>query len=411
MKRLICILLAVFLCTAPVFAAEVDEYAVTEGMGKSWYQGYEPVIRSNKMTIHLPLRAEGFDGDIRVSIALEDPNVYLLASAPKEVTVSERNGIYPVKLVLPLVKDRRNGDYPAVITITNGEKVETLPYLIQIRDGYGSSETLEPEILDVQGALDIGSEGSLSLTIGNPTATLAMTDAVLTVTDVSGEVLMSGSDRFGVPDILPGKQETVTVPMTVMGDAAIRIHTLKVELRYRVLETEQTWTESFTVPVTQAIRLEQGGVSLPEAIAGELADMTLPLMNMGRGELNNVLVRLEMEGVLEPQSVLVGTLLPGETKQAKLTFTPGIDAVGRHSGTVTITCEDAYGNTDTRTMEVSLTVEEPLPEETEAEQEPEKKLSTGTIALMILCVLLAAALVIQHVVLTGKIHTLEEERL
>lgn len=411
MKRVFCFLLAVLLCAAPVFAAEVDEYAVTEGMGKSWYQGYEPVIRSNKMTIHLPVKAEGFDGDIRVSVALEDPNVYLLAAEPKEVTVSEKNGVYPVKLTLPLQKDRRNGDYPAVITIKNGEKVETLPYLIRIRDGYGSAENLEPELLDVRGALELGSEGSLSITIANPTATLAMTDAELTVTDAAGEVLMSGSDRFNVPDILPGKQETVEVPMVVMGDAAIRVHTLKVELRYRVLDAEQTWTESFTVPVTQAIRLEQGGVSMPDAIAGELADMGLPLMNMGRGELHNVLVRLEMDGVLEPQSVLVGSLLPGETKQAKLTFTPGLDTVGRHSGVVTISCEDAYGNADTRTMEVDLTVAEPLPEETEPEQEPEKKLSKGTIALIVLCVVLAAALVIQHAALTGKIHTLEEERL
>lgn len=411
MKRLICILLAVFLWAAPVFAAEVDEFAVMEGMGRSWYQGYEPTIRSNKMTIFLPLRAEDFDGQIRVSIALEDPNVYLLASAPKEVTVSEQNGIYPVKLTLSLVKDRRSGDYPAVITIRNGGKTETLPYLIRIRDGDESTPIPEPEILDIRSELELGSEGKLHLTISNPAATLAMTGIELTVTDASGEVLMSGSDRFEVPDILPGKEEPVTVPMTVMGDAAIRIHTLKVELRYTVLEREYTWTESFTVPVTQDIRLEHGGAAMPEAIAGELADMTLPLMNMGRGELQNVLVKLEVEGVLESRSVLVGSLLPGETKQAKLTFTPSIDTAGLHSGVVTITCEDAYGNSDTQTLEVALTVGEPLPEEPQTEQETEKKHDPGTIALILLCIALSAALVIQYVVLTGKLHQLEEERL
>ena len=97
------------------------------------------------------------------------------------------------------------------------------------------------------------------------------------------------------------------------------------------------------MPVTQAIRLEQGGVQLPVAIAGELGNMTLPLMNMGKGELQNVLVKLEMDGVLDAQSVLVGTMAAGETKQAKLTFTPRLDSVGTHSGTVTVTCEDAYG--------------------------------------------------------------------
>lgn len=411
MRKLICILLAVFLCAAPVLAAEVDEYAVMEGMGKSWYQGYSPAIRSNKMTICLPIRAGGFEGDVRVSIALEDPHVYLLAAEPKEVTVSEKNGVYPVKLTLSLQKDRRNGDYPAVITIRNGEKVETLPWLIRIRDGYGNMESLEPEILEVQGQLDLGSEGTLSLTVSNPTATLAMTGVELTVTDEAGEVLMAGSDRFRLPDILPGKTEAVAVPMTVPADAAIRVHRMKLELRYKVLDQEQTWTEGFTVPVTQAIRLEHGGALLPDAIAGELADLTLPLMNMGKGELSNVLVKLEMDGVTQSQSVLVGSILPGETKQAKLTFTPGLDSVGRHSGTVTVVCEDAYGNADEQSLEVRLTVGEPLPEETQTEQEPEKKLSTGSVLLTLLCIGLIAALVVQHVVLTGKIHHLEEERL
>lgn len=109
--------------------------------------------------------------------------------------------------------------------------------------------------------------------------------------------------------------------------------------------------------------------------------------------------------------MLVGTLLPGETKQAKLTFTPAIDTAGLHSGVVTITCEDAYGNTDTQTLEVALTVGEPLPEEPQTEQETEKKHDPGTIALILLCIALSAALVIQYVVLTGKLHQLEEERL
>ena len=165
------------------------------------------------------------------------------------------------------------------------------------------------------------------------------------------------------------------------------------------------------VPVTQAIRLEQGGVQLPTAIAGELGNMTLPLMNMGKGELRNVLVKLESDGVLNAQSVLVGTMAAGETKQAKLTYTPSLDSVGTHSGTVTITCEDAYGNTFSQTLEVTLTVDEPIPE---AELEPEEekdKMSTGTIMLIILCVALVVGLVVQGTILTKKIHTLEEERL
>ena len=408
MRKLICILLAVLLFAAQVCAAEVDQYAAITGMGKSWYQGYEPTVKNNTMTIYLPLKTE-LDGPVTVSIALADPHVYLLASQPKSVTVHEKDGIYPVKLTLSLQKDRRNGDYPAIITIKSGEQTETLPYTIRIRDGRGSHEVLSPVISDVTGNLDVGTEGSLMLTITNPTSTLSMTGGILTVTDPTGEVLMTGSDRFPVPEVLPGEAVTVSVPMTVLGNAAIRVHTLNLKLSYEVCGNENTWEEAFTVPVTQSIRLEHGNVQIPPAIAGELGTLTMPLMNLGKGELRNILVKLETSAA-NVQSILVGSVAPGETKQAQLTFTPFSDAIGTHSGTVTLSCEDAYGNTFTETMEVTLTVDEPLPEVGEAAA-PVAKSNPGKIILIALCILMAAGLIAQHMILTGKIHKLEEERL
>ena len=408
MRKLICTILAVFLLAAPVMAAELDQYTVISGMGKSWYQGYEPIVKNNTMTIYLPIQTE-LEGPITASIALTDPNVYLLASQPKAVTVNEKDGIYPVKLTLSLQKDRRNGDYPAIVTLKSGEKTETLPYTIRIRDGRGSHEALSPVISDVTGNLDVGAAGSVSLTITNPTSTLSLSDGVLTITDPTGEVLMTGSDRFPVPEVLPGEAITVTVPMTVLGNAAIRVHTLNLSLSYAVLGADQKWEEAFTVPVTQAIRLEHGDAQLPPAIAGELGNLTLPLMNMGKGELSNILVKLETPSA-NVQSVLVGSIAPGETKQAQLTFTPFADKVGTHSGTVTISCEDANGNTFEETIQVSLTVDEPLPELTEEIPEREKT-SPVTIFLGILCVLLIAGLIAQHLILSGRIHKLEEDRL
>ena len=421
MRKTICIFLTMLLVlsmsvTALAAEFELDQHSTIDGMNRSWYQGYAPSISYHKMTLYLPIRAESCVGDITVSLALDDPNVFVLSGEPKDVTVSPKNGIYPVKLVLPLEQYRRNGDYPATITIKgidgNGKEiVETMPYIIRIRDGYGSHETMEPVITDVVAELDVGTDGSVSMTIINSTTTQSIMDGEITVTDSAGEILMTGSNRFSVPEILPGKSEVVTIPMTVKGNATISQHTLEVKLSYSCLGKSAEWKESFTVPVTQAIRLEQGGVQLPTAIAGELGDMTLPLMNMGKGELRNVLVKLEADGVLNAQSVLVGTMAPGETKQAKLTYTPSLDSVGTHSGTVTITCEDAYGNAFSQTLDVTLSVDKPIPEvELEPEEEKEK-MSTGTIVLIILCVALAAGLVAQGTILTKKIHTLEEERL
>ena len=421
MRKTICIILTMLLVLSmgvTAFAAEfeIDQHAEIDGMSRSWYQGYSPSISYHKMTICLPIRAESYVGDITVSLALDDPNVFALSGQPKEVTVSPKDGIYPVKLVLPLEQYRRNGDYPATITIKgndgNGKEiVETLGYVIRIRDGYGSHETMEPVISDVVGSLDVGKDGSLSLTITNPTTTQSIMDGEITVTDSTGDILMAGSNRYLIPEILPGESEVVTIPMTVKGNASISQHTLEVKLSYSCLGKSAEWKESFTVPVTQAIRLEQGGVQLPTAIAGELGNMTLPLMNMGKGELRNVLVKLEADGVLDAQSVLVGTMAAGETKQAKLTYTPFLNSVGTYSGTVTVSCEDAYGNTFSQTLDVTLIVDEPIPEVELQQEEKKEKMSTGTIILIVLCVLMAAGLITQGTILTKKIHTLEEERL
>ena len=219
MKRLICILLTMLLVlsvSGAAFAAEfeIDRYAAIDGMGKSWYQGYAPAVKNNTMTLCLPLRAESCVGDITASLVLDDPNVFVLSGQPKDVTVSPKDGIYPVKLVLPLEQHRRNGDYPATITIKgsdgNGKEiVETMHYIIRIRDGYGSHETMEPVITDVVGNLDVGTDGSLRLTICNPTTTQSIMEGEITVTDATGEILMSGSNRVPVNEILPGKSETV----------------------------------------------------------------------------------------------------------------------------------------------------------------------------------------------------------
>ena len=421
MRKTICIFLTMLLVlsmSVTAFAAEfeIDQHSTIDGMSRSWYQGYAPSISYHKMTICLPIRAESCAGDITVSLALDDPNVFVLSAEPKEVIVSPKDGIYPVKLVLPLEQYRRNGDYPATITLkgTDGdgkEIVETMPYVIRIRDGYGSHETMEPGITDVVAELDVGTDGSVSMTITNSTTTQSIMDGEITVTDSAGEILMTGSNRYLIPEILPGKSEVVTIPMTVKGNATISQHTLEVKLSYSCLGKSAEWKESFTVPVTQAIRLEQGGVQLPTAIAGELGNMTLPLMNMGKGELRNVLVKLEADGVLDAQSVLVGTMAAGETKQAKLTYTPFLNSVGTYSGTVTVSCEDAYGNTFSQTLDVTLIVDEPIPEVELQQEEKKEKMSTGTIILIVLCVLMAAGLITQGTILTKKIHTLEEERL
>lgn len=423
MKKIVLFLLVTALmlalsCQGAAANFELDDKAVTYAMdGRSWYQGYTPKVQYGSFSICLPLRSERAVGNIQASIALDDPDLLLFRSHPRAITCSLQNGLYPVVMNVPLSPNRRNGDYAAKITVSGqdsgGEPVtEVFPYIIRVRDGLPSLESVTPKIT-VSGSLQVGKDCSLHLTITNPTTSLSMTKCVLTLKDESGEVLMSGSDRMELPEILPGQTANVDVPMTVKGNAKVEIHSFSLKLTYRVLEEEQTWEETLSYPVTQEIRLEQGSIALPpSALQGELTTLSIPLMNMGKGDICNAMVALEFPGLIQRQSVLVGTIEPGTTGQVKLTFTPGKEALGDYSGTVTISCEDRYGNSRQWQLPVDITIE-PAKEIAEVEEtEPVITPPSWLLpAACVLCVLLIVGIILQGALLRGKLHRLEEERL
>ncbi|MBR4443446.1 MAG: hypothetical protein IKS52_09280, partial [Clostridia bacterium] len=175
------------------------------------------------------------------------------------------------------------------------------------------------------------------------------------------------------------------------------------------------WEETFTLPVSQEVRLEQGGVQAPPSvIQGDAAAFALPLMNLGRGELRNVVASLSLPGVVERQSVLVGAIAPGETKQAKISVTPGKDILGEVSGEISVAAEDAWGNETGFSLPISLTVEAAPEAKKEAETAADlvKEMVPGYVwPLAGACLTLLIALIVQGALLRGKIRRMEEEKL
>lgn len=405
-------------CSAYAADFELDEKAVITGMdGRSWYQGYTPSVRYGNFSICLPLHSEKASGVITASIALDDPDLLVFRSHPGALRFSPNDGLYPVVLNIPLSQNRRNGDYAVNILITgqteNGEPVtEAFPYVIRIRDGYSNPEALVPKI-GVSGDLNVGEDCTLNLTIQNPTKSLSMTDCELTLTDASGEILMSGSNRMALPEILPGQTAEASVPVTVKGNAAVEPHSLSLKLTYQVLGEDKTWEETITYPVSQEIRLEQGGITMPSStIQGELTTLSVPLMNMGKGDICNAMVSLEFPELIPHQSVLVGTIEPGATGQAKLTFTPAKDALGDYSGMVTISCEDPYGNSQQWQLPVDITIEA-APQTSDTETDVQRATAPEWLLplISVLCVILLVGMILQGALYRSKLHRLEEERL
>ena len=424
MKKFILLLSLIALFLIPIGAlAEgdftLDENALLGGMSRTWAQGYEPVISGGAMTLHVPLTSEKSMGKITVTLRMKDETVSPFKGS-MSAQYQRSDGLYRVALRLEPRGDRVNGDYAADLLVTGqDEKGHVLqsafPLVIRIRDGRMPEENAHPQLTDLSATLVVGEQGTLTATLRNPSRYAGMTGLTLTAYDPRGDILPASTDKLPLPDLLPGETAKIEVPLTVTPDASVSLHQLQLTLTWSSLGQSDLWAESFTLPITQTLRLEQGGVTMPSsALQGNQVTISLPLMNMGRGELRNVLATLVLPGITDGQSVLVGSIFSGESKDAKIIFTPGKDVLGEVSGEVHVTYEDAWGNADSFSLPIALTVDEPAPAPATITltQEIEKRAPEWLLpALGGLSGLLILAMILQGMMLGKKIRKLEEDKL
>ena len=400
-------------------AFTVDQENVYQGMNRSWRQGYEPSVANNRLTLMLPLLSEQAYGAIETELIMADEA--LSPFKPQSMTATTKrseSGAYIVRLPLELYADRTNGDYRCVIRVTgqtaSGEPLSMeMPYTLRIRDGQPSREVMRAQITDVLTDLKVGESGRVSAVITNPCKTVTFEQLVLKISDQSGEILPQHADVLYLDPLGPGESVTVTFPLTVLPRASVAHHILEFSLSWLALGQPVTQTEHYTVPVTQEMRLEQGGVKMASSVvAGDSIAITLPLMNMGRSELVNVLASVSLPGITDKQSVLVGTITPGETKNAQIMITPGKHVVGDFSGTLEVEATDNDGNPTGLSLPIALTVEEPVVQtQVVAPTQKEDEAPYLVYGLAGGCALLLVVCILQGAVLRRKIRRLEEEGL
>lgn len=401
-------------------AFSIDPFRILNGMNRSWLQGYEPSVAQNKWMLVLPVLSEQANGSIQTELIMHDETLSPFKPQTMSVKTQRSEGsIYAVRLPLELYADRNNGDYACTIRFTgqtkSGDALSMdMPYTVRIRDGQASREVMRIQITDVVTNLKLGEEGVVTAKFTNPCKTVAFEQLVLRISDKSQEIIPLSADVVYLEDLKPGESRTISIPMIVKPDASVSYHILDFSLNWLSLDKPVAQTESYTVPVTQEMRLEQGGVKMADSvIAGDSVTITLPLMNMGRGDLINVLATVSLPGITEKQSVLVGTIAPGETRNAQITLQPGKHISGEFTGTLTVKATDNDGNPTSFDLPISLSVEEPVNTTTQDNTlvQQEEKIPYFTYGLAGGCILLLILCIVQGAVLRRKIRKMEEDRL
>ena len=430
MNKLLAVLLtALFLipfftanAAEPEEALSVDETVALRGMDRSWRQGYTPAVTRNHWTMILPIRSERAAGSLKAELTVNNERVTPFKTQDMTVEAREEDkGLWVARFSLAMFPNLKNADYPCTIRVTGVDKdgkelsLEH-PCTVEIRSAKENLEKPRIVISDVQADLSVGEEGAVRVTLANPCAATNIEDLELKISDAAGHILPKESDTLKIGSLPIGENVTVNYPVMVLEKASVAPHMLKLDLAWAAAGQAVTYSENNTVTVRQEIRLEQGGLRMaPSVTAGDSVTVTLPVMNMGKADVVNVLATVILPGVTERQSVLVGTIQPGETKQAQLILSPAKDTAGEFKGSIAVECTDQDGNPASFKLPMELKVEKPRPKEAgqnEAGQTVTKK--EPTVLTWVLaggCGLLLVLLMIQSIVLRRRMHLLEEEKL
>ena len=403
-------------------AFTVDDALVLKGMDRSWKQGYQPGISKGKWGMVLPVRGAEKYESVRAELILADERSTPFRRQSMVVSgMKEEPGVWTVRFSLGLLADPKNADYPCIIrlagkTADGRERITDLPYTVRIRGCKENAEKTQLRVGSVEADLAVGEEGTIRVTLANPCAAADFEDLEMKITDAAGHILPRSAEILAVGKIGIGENMTVEYPVTVTEKASVAPHMLKLEMNWTALGKEVSQTWNHTVSIRQEIRLEQGGLKMAKSVtAGDSMTVTLPLMNMGKADVVNVLATVSMPGISERQSVLVGTIQPGETKQAQLVLSPARDVSGDFSGTLTVECTDQDGNPASFSLPLALTVREPLPDRTvdsaAASGTGPARPAALTWGLAGGCGLLLTAFLLQGILLRRRMHMMEEEKL
>ena len=263
------------------------------------------------------------------------------------------------------------------------------------------------------GFLSPGKQGKLTVVLTNTNQKRAVANLKLTLTDDTGDLLQEGMNTRYVGALGAGRAYTLEVVLSARHNAAVGRHSLTLTADYEDGDF-QSYSSSDTlyVDVRQTAELSFSGAELPaRVVEGDTVTVTLTLMNTGKAQLSNCKADLDVKGLPGVGTAFGGDLAPGESKTVSANLRAQPEKPGAVKGTVTVTYEDEYGQTYTKTAEVSTVIEKKVEVAAAPAQEQKKALPWwlyGGAGLLLGC---GAAFGVTYAVFAAKQRKQDELRL
>jgi hypothetical protein len=386
---LFCTATAAIVLATTESALSIDTGHVYEGMEKSYAQGYLPTVSGGHATVVLPLLSEAVTGPLTANVNLGDPvsSPFVYKNYEKQFDIksytvdNEAVECYLIRFSFALSSDRVNGNYPITLRVrgktADGEAFsqEFILY-VTISDGI-DPHALEPEPTQVpssqpklmvesytldQTYLGAGESATIAVTIKNTSSSQPVKNIKLSFSEGSGEILPEGTGAHYYKQIAKGNSYTWIFVVTATTTAQSKPHTATITMEYEDSHGNAVnASDRIILQVRQPVRLEYEEPSFPHRVTqGDTPPFTMSLMNLGKSTIYNVLLKFDIPSLSTGGSVLVGTILPGESQTGRTNFRVGSEALGAVEGTLLLSYEDDYGEYYEKEISLSTTIEKKL---------------------------------------------------
>lgn len=465
---------------------EIDEGNIYTGMDKTYKDGYRPKVENDTAHMVVPLiYANGLKNDaLKVSLNLGSGTDIPFASENYEKDVSlsqekinnsqETAPCYLAVFDLELKSDRKNGEYPVILTVqaenTDGSPIhKEFTVKVAIRDEKPpatepSSEepsteepstepsTEEPSTKDpskdpskeepttepsgkepskeepatepptkdsgedLTGAVDVtgpsgggsggassgggggseaptfapkmivqsctsskediqaGDEVTLDITLRNTSSSESVRNMTVTIGD-EGEFLslLSPTDTIYVDSVPAGQTCVVSYKYKILASAAPGAYGLTVSMDYADSKAaSQSASGKIRMMVAQAVKMEFDAPVLDgEVQVGDVVNVQMQAMNLGRGTVYNVRAVIEADGLVPEGTLFIGNVEAGKTAsgstKVNISGLSGANLYGRTEGAVTCYYEDENGKEYEKKMNISTTIKTPFSNKEETE--------------------------------------------
>ncbi|MDD4796391.1 MAG: hypothetical protein PHO66_01320 [Eubacteriales bacterium] len=319
-----------------IYANDYVPVTRVEG-GKIWVDIKLPFVKNAGVTSAITVRPDTSDyatspllaGNVARVIANAAPA--WMAEFTLEVKASAVNGRHPVSFVAEYLY---NDGTETTLT------AQTYTLFIQVKDGSPeptatpeatappvtpTTPQSQPRVILSNYSVDVekvyaGEQFTLSMELTNTSAKRNVQNIKLTVASADGTILpVGGSNVAYFSGIGKGKTVTASFVFRALPDAPAKPQTLSVSIAYEDSSATALSEEAtISIPIYQQIRVKLDEPQVYAAMAGEPVMVTVPVYNMGKSTLYNVIATVEGEGLRAEQSYYAGNMESGSTKTIEL---------------------------------------------------------------------------------------------